>query len=86
MVIVIGPSLTELETIYVRIDDNLYRIESCLKALDVCFKSFHALHAEYAAEAEQIWYFIQKAFYNLTTKWDKSFIGVNSLLSDLKLK
>ncbi|CAH1110926.1 unnamed protein product [Psylliodes chrysocephalus] len=85
LVIVVGPSNTEIQSVYVRIDQHMFPMPSCLKALDICFKSFHALHAEYARESEQIWTFIQQGIYKLHTKWDKSFTGVNSLLADLKL-
>ncbi|KAK3907375.1 Activator of stress genes 1 [Frankliniella fusca] len=48
-------------------------LESPLKAVDLAFKSYHALHACYPAESEAMWFFLQKAIYQFTTKWDKHF-------------
>lgn len=84
-VVVVGQNYKDIDNVYVKIDKNIYLMPSCLKALDVCFKSFHALQAEYPREAEQVWSFIQRGIYNITTKWDKSFTGVNALMADLKL-
>lgn len=46
-------------------------MESTLKAIDVTFKAFHALYANYPVESERIWLFLQKAIYNIETQWDK---------------
>ncbi|XP_025420485.1 uncharacterized protein LOC112690652 [Sipha flava] len=39
------------------------KIETPIKALDICFKSFHALNLNYPPEAEQVRWFIQDYFF-----------------------
>lgn len=68
---------------YVVINKYFYHVESALKAVDICFKSFFSLHLNYTPECEQIWYFIQKYMYNIETKHDKNFQSVNNLINDL---
>ncbi|CAI6370877.1 unnamed protein product [Macrosiphum euphorbiae] len=48
---------------YTVINDIYYKLETPIKALDTCFKSFHALNLQYPQEAEQIWWFIQDFFF-----------------------
>lgn len=57
----------------VKFDDCEYLVESPLKAVDVAFKSYHALHATYPVESEPLWQFLQQAVYQFTSKWDKYF-------------
>lgn len=83
LVIVVGATEDELQDFYVSCDYILYKIDSFLKALDVCFKIFHCLNVEYPIEAIQIWIFIQKYFYNIDLKSDKKLSGVLSFMSDL---
>lgn len=54
-----------------------------MKAIDVCFKAFHALNAEYPTEAEHVWMFIQTYIYGINTATDKHFVSVSKLISDL---
>lgn len=56
-----------------------------MKAVELCFKVFHALNANYPYEAEAAWSFIQKSIFNIKTKFDKNFTSVNSLISDIAL-
>ena len=67
------------ERFLVVIDDFFYEVESPLKAIDIVFKSFHALNLDYPPEAEQLWLFLQTKVYRITTRYDKHFTGVQSL-------
>lgn len=69
-VIVVGPTLHEISTSYVCIDDVLYNTSSTLEAIDVCFKTFHVLQLQYPTASEHLWFIIQKCLYNFVTKWD----------------
>lgn len=84
IIIAVGPTIDALKDFYVAYDNILYKIDSFLKALDVCFKTFHCLDAEYPTEAVHIWLFVQKYFYNIDTKSDKKLSGVSSFISDLE--
>lgn len=64
---------------YVSIDNNLYKIETPEKAIDICFKIYHTLDAQYPKESECVWTFIQKYI----SPNDKNFISVNELISNI---
>lgn len=63
------------------VNDIHYKLESPVKALDVCFKSFHTFNLKYPPEAEQIWYLIQNIFFDLTGP-NKKFLAVQSFMND----
>lgn len=74
-------TITDIDAAYVVVDRVTYRVESVYKAVDVCFKCFHALHAVYPAESYAVWLFIQRVVYDFETEWDRSSISLNTLLS-----
>ncbi|XP_051168151.1 uncharacterized protein LOC127285960 isoform X2 [Leptopilina boulardi] len=84
LIIVVGENLSVVNRFYVNIDDTRYSFQSILQALDLCFKSFHVLHTEYPKPSEPVWLFLQKSIYSITTKWDKKFSCVASLLSAIE--
>lgn len=84
LIIVVGATEDKLKDFYVSCDNILYKIDSFLKAFDICFKMFHCLNAEYPSEAMHIWIFVQKYFYNIDLKSDRKLSGVLSFISDLK--
>lgn len=71
---------TEIFTV---VNNIYYKLETPLKALDICFKIFFALNVHYPAESEQVWFFIQKYFYEINLKSDKSILSVQTLMNDL---
>lgn len=81
--VIVGGNLDEIEAAYVCVDSHLFPVSTALKAVDICFKIIHAVHACYPFEAEAIWIAIQKAIYNLTTPWDKKLTTVNVFLQEL---
>ncbi|KYN20117.1 hypothetical protein ALC57_07545, partial [Trachymyrmex cornetzi] len=82
--IFVGPSLLNITASYVQIDAVRYELRTPLKALDTCFKAFHALDAAYQEECQAVWLFIQRYFYDLYLKEDCNIPRVTSILSSLK--
>lgn len=80
-----GNNDLEVSSYYVLINSNYIKLESCLKAIDVCFKCFFAFHLNFPIECEVLWIFIQKYFYDITTKFDNNFQQVNSIMHDLNI-
>jgi len=76
-------SENQISAFYVIVNNHIFKVESGLKAVDICFKSFFALNLNYPDESKQVWYFIQKYFYNIETKYDKCYQNVNNLIHDL---
>lgn len=79
-ILLVGPTLTNILAAYVIIDDNTYKTESVLEAIDFCFKSFHVLDATYPFQSEHIWFLFQRNIYNIRTKYDKSIPFIQDLL------
>lgn len=65
------------------VNNIYYKLETPLKAVDVCFKSFFALNLHYPMECEQIWLFIQNYFYDIKLESDKNFVFIKTLMNDL---
>ncbi|KYN00713.1 hypothetical protein ALC62_08505 [Cyphomyrmex costatus] len=84
MLMFIGSNLSNITACYVQIDTVRYHLRTPLKALDTCFKAFHALDAEYPEECRAVWYFIQKYFFNLYLEEDEQIPRVTNVLSSLK--
>lgn len=81
--IVILGSVNEVKENYVQVDDILYKTNSTLEAIDVCFKTFHVFQVSYPLMSEHLWMLIQKGIYNVNTKWDLIIPGIQHILSKL---
>lgn len=90
-IVIIGPTVAEIHTRYIIINnvkyssktDVRYDSTSIINAVDTCFKILFALNAAYPSECANVWFFIQKVLYKLTTKYDKVYTTVGCLISDL---
>lgn len=50
-------------------DDRPIRVESPLRAIEVSFKAYHALHCNYPIQSERFWIVIEKALYGIEHQW-----------------
>lgn len=67
---VVGLTPQNITESYVAIDDILYKLDSPLRAVDLCFKCIHALHAQYPVQSERPWLVLQQIIYDISTPWD----------------
>lgn len=75
---------SKVTNFYVIFNKVYYKVESALKAIDICFKSFFVFNLHYTPQCEQIWYFMQTFIYEIITKFDKNCSqNVNTLINDL---
>lgn len=81
--IIVGPTLSDIHSSYVVVNKIKYSIETPLKAIDTCFKIYQVLNAQYPFEVQIPWTFLQKHIYDISTVYDKSFVVINKLISDL---
>ncbi|XP_039309452.1 uncharacterized protein LOC120358647 [Solenopsis invicta] len=79
--IVILGSLDEVKETYIQVDDILYKANSTLEAIDVCFKIYHVFQVSYPIMSEYLWMLIQKGIYHFTTKWDFIIPNIEYILS-----
>lgn len=85
LVAIVGPNLEEIHQRFVVLGINkYYEVETTLKAVDICFKVFHALHILYPPECAQIWQFIQRAAYEMprNRQYDPYYNSVEVLLKE----
>lgn len=81
-VIAVG-SLEEVTHFFVVLNDIKYKFQSIVMAIDFCFKLFFVLNLKYSVFCDQIWTFIQKYFYQISTKFDVNSTAVIAALTDL---
>jgi hypothetical protein len=58
--------------------------EDSFVTVDVCFKSFHVLHASYPSDS-MVWLPLQQLVYDIKTKWDTKSATVAAAISDLSV-
>lgn len=69
----------------VKINEEIYDVESPLKAVDVCFKSFFVLDAQFPTESEYCYLYLQEYVYKIPK--EKNLPNcVTSLHSDILLE
>jgi hypothetical protein len=54
-----GPTYTEINKIYIVINEVKYEYENCLKALDIFFKMLHVMRIRYPSQNEHIYEVIE---------------------------
>lgn len=50
------------------VDNIQWVAASPIQALDICFKTFHALHGKYPPEARHLWLLIQRCLYKIESE------------------
>lgn len=71
----------DLYEIYVCVDDILYKTNSAIEAIDVCFKAFQVFHVKYPIACEHLWLLIQKGIYMFNTMYDTEIPHIQNVLS-----
>lgn len=66
---------------FVMIENVRFHVSNLITAIDLCYKSYHALHAEYPVQSVGPWLLLQKGIYKMTTQWDPINPTVERLLS-----
>ncbi|CAG9814689.1 unnamed protein product [Phaedon cochleariae] len=68
---------------YIIIDNEIrYKLNSCIRALELVFKLFHSLDVEYPSESEHIWLFIGEMIFNMCPSKKNSCTA--SVVADIK--
>lgn len=83
LILIVGPSLSNITSIYVVIDSCRYKVAKILNAVDQCYKAIHVLQAEYPIQCEQVWMLLQLQIFKQVTEWDKQFNKVDTIVRSL---
>ncbi|XP_071572040.1 uncharacterized protein [Temnothorax nylanderi] len=70
--VIVGEDLKNITSSYVVLDDRPIRVESPVRAIEVAFKAYHALHCNYPVQSERLWVVIEKALYRIEHQWKSS--------------
>lgn len=70
VVIVVGDDIYQIKEFFIYFDNILFKLPSFLETLSSCFKIFQVLNLHYPKACQGVWLFIQKYFFEITTKFD----------------
>ncbi len=68
-VVVVVLEVDSVTAVCVVMDSVQWKISAVLKAVDICFKTFHVFHVAYPAESHVL-FLLQELFFSIATKWD----------------
>ncbi|KAI0221940.1 hypothetical protein LSAT2_026801, partial [Lamellibrachia satsuma] len=83
-ILALGDTILVAKEFFLLYEEVIYEVDSLVKAVDICFKIFFVLNAQYPAEAADVWTFIQKGLFNITTPYDVVTPRVIELLGHIK--
>lgn len=63
------------------VEDHLFKQDSLLKAVDICFKCFYVLDLDYPSASQTTWEFLQKVLYQINNSDGK---GTSSAVRSLR--
>lgn len=63
--VVVGESVDNITSCYVRVNGVNYVVDNPLKAVDITFKIIHALDSEYPKEIRREWFFLERCIYKM---------------------
>ncbi|XP_033231150.1 uncharacterized protein LOC117182197 [Belonocnema kinseyi] len=69
--LVVGMTLKDINSSYVVIDGQPILVESPLRALEVAFKCYFALHCEYPIQSQRQWTVLQKTLFGVHVPYDR---------------
>ncbi|XP_011494538.1 PREDICTED: uncharacterized protein LOC105359609 [Ceratosolen solmsi marchali] len=81
-----GPQPHDIKSAYVSLHQQLWELDSPIRALDLAFKLYQVFNLHYPADCEQLWLVVQKIVYNITTPFDKKLTNVTSIANVLNVK
>lgn len=76
---IVGP-LIQPEEYFVIVNEEKYKVDTCLRALDATFKFFFALDCAYPRASAKLWQFIQLAVYNINVNGETVIKSIKELL------
>lgn len=81
----VGHSLTEIQDIFVKIDNISYKLKTLYRAIEICFMTFIVLDLKYPPAAEHIWYLFQRTIFNIELQGDNKIPMICDVIKKLKI-
>lgn len=84
-IVVVGASKHNIDSFYVYLNGILYKRNSYIEAVDLCFKIFFVFKTCYPEVCKGPWTFIQKFFYEIILNTDSKQTAIANLINVLKI-
>ncbi|XP_018364517.1 PREDICTED: uncharacterized protein LOC108762153, partial [Trachymyrmex cornetzi] len=75
--------LIAIDASYVAVKNVLYKVDSSLEAIDLCFRLYMALDCAYPEQASSLWIFIQKCCFDIHLQSDVCNRSLNILIGEV---
>ena len=62
--VVLVEELSAVSAAYAVFDNTTWQVQTAVKAVDICFKAYHVLHAQYPVESH-VWMVLQASCFRL---------------------
>jgi len=86
-IIALGAEKTELTSFYVVVSSLVkFPVDSLLRAVDICYKAIFVLNLQYSSDCAQIWYTLQRCFYDQKSPNDTEFSALGGKLALISQK
>lgn len=79
-----GPTYTEINKIYIVINEVKFEYENCLKAFDIFLKIFHVMCICYPPQSEHIYEVIETVIFNSQRKSLKKYPCIQDIVQNIK--
>ena len=83
-IIIVGASVTEINSIFIRINNYSYELKSFLSALEVLFKFYITYNILYPLECQSVCFFIQWFLLKIRQAGDIKIPAVCTMINKLK--
>lgn len=85
-IIVVGPSSSNIEKVYIQVDEITFEIDSFLEAVYTLFQVYLVANLSYPLESVNLSYFIQWGVFNIRTDSDEQIPLIHSTLHKINKK
>ena len=83
-VIVAVGSVTNINALYVALNDQLYKVDSILAAIKLSLAIYFSLDCKYPENSQTIWVFLQRLFTTIELRFDVVNVSSNVVYGHIK--
>lgn len=84
-VVCVGTSILDVRRSCVVVNDTFYNLNGGIEGVDAAFKIFCVTGTSYPVVVRDVWLFVQRFFYGISTKFDRVTQSIRHLAADLNL-
>lgn len=84
-IVVIAKNLEDIQSNIVVVANQKYYFENSLEAVEVCFFFFMGMDILYPPKSHHVWYFIQRAIFNIRIESQQAIPAIEELCNQLHI-